>query len=231
MRKKSLLDNFVLEVGLRLKAIRESRSLSVNDLSNLLGIKNTSYHKYERGENFPDKSVILALKRNFQINIHWLFTGEGEMILQTGGAADMSNFRPVPVIGQAACGSSGRILDEAIEGYKAFEIRFLKKFHNPCLTRAKGDSMLPMITEGDLLLCDRDVDKRLRPDPRHMYLVDHPDGADEVAIKVKKLSFSGRTLTLIPLNPAYPPIAIDVTGKSILDIVLGQIVWIGRELG
>ncbi len=90
--------------------------------------------------------------------------------------------------------------------------------------------MLPTIADGDLLLCDRDTYKRQHPDPKRIYLVNHPDSIDEVAIKVKKLSFFGKTLTLIPLNTAYPPIALDVTGKSILDIVLGEIVWIGREL-
>lgn len=213
-----------------MKSIREANGLSANDLANLLGIKNTSYHKYERGENFPDKAIIMALKNKFQINIHWLFTGEGEKFLPKRNVSDSSNFRLVPVIGAAACGSSGRVADKDIEGYKAFEISFISKFKDPALTRAKGDSMLPTITDGDLLLCDRDSYKRQHPDPKRIYLVNHPDSIDEVSIKVKKLSLSGKILTLIPLNPAYPSIALDVDGKSILDVVLGEVVWIGREL-
>lgn len=224
------MDNFILEVGARLKAIRESRGLSVNDLAELLGIKNTSYHKYERGENFPDKAIILELKNRFQINIHWLFTGEGDRFLQTRKTSESSNFELVPVIGAVACGSSGRILEKPIEGYKAFEIGFINRFKKPILIRARGDSMLPVIAEGDLLLCDRDENKLLRPDTKHLYLVNNPDKTGDVAITVKKLKISGRILILIPLNPEFLPVVMDVDGKSILDIVLGQVVWIGREL-
>jgi len=224
MKKNNNLDIFSGRLTHALEAVGKQK-----DVAKALGISIPTIIRYESGESTPDSKILSKLIALFKINIHWLLTGEGEMFLRARQSMDSSNFQLVPVIGAAACGSSGRVMDEDIEGYKAFEISFIRKFKNPALTRAEGESMMPVIADKDLLLCDRDENKRLRPDPNRMYLVNHPDG-EEAAIKVKKLSFSGRTLTLIPLNPAFPPVAVDVTGKSILDVVLGEIVWIGREL-
>ncbi len=218
------------EIGTRFRAFRIENKLSQKELAGKLGLQQSTIASIETAVTFPSLPITFFLVKNFNLSLNWLLTGEGEMFPRPRQVKDSSNFQLVPVIGAAACGSSGRILEKDIETYKAFEISFLKKFKNPVLTRAKGDSMLPVIAEGDLLLCDRDVYKRQHPDPKRIYLVNNPDRIDEVAIKVKKISFSGRTLTLIPLNPVFPPIAVDVDGKSILDIVLGQIVWIGREL-
>jgi len=227
-KSKFILDP--VEVGDRLRAVRDHKKLTIQALSRETGLSLGLISEAESGKNKPSPNLLFAFAKKYGVNLNWLLTNEGEMLLQAERLSNLSGFQLVPEIGPAACGGSGRILDEEIRGFKAFEINFLRKFKNPILTRAKGDSMLPVIADKDLLLCDRDVNKRMRPDPKHMYLVNHPDEANEVAIKVKKLSFSGRTLTLIPLNPAFPPVAVDVAGKSILDIVLGQVVWIGREL-
>ena len=232
MKIKFINANFEIntpETGSRLKLFRQSKNITLKELSKETGLSEGMISESENGKNKPSPNLMLALRKLYNMDINWLLTGEGEMLLRARQSMDSSNFQLVPVIGAAACGSSGRVMDEDIEGYKAFEISFIRKFKNPALTRAQGESMLPVIADKDLLLCDRDVNKRMRPDPKRMYLVNHPDG-EEAAIKVKKLSFSRRTLTLIPLNPAFPPDAIDVTDKSILDIVLGEIVWIGREL-
>lgn len=225
MKKEINLDSFSGRLTAALEAIGKQK-----DVAKALDISIPTIIRYENGESTPDSKVLSKLITLFKINIHWLLTREEDMFLRARQSMDSSNFQLVPVIGAAACGSSGRIMEEDIEGYKAFEINFIRKFKKPVLTRAKGDSMLPVIADGDLLLCDRDENKRMRPDPMRMYLVNKSDEADKVQIKVKKISFSGHTLTLIPLNPAYPPTTMDVHGKSILDIVLGQIVWIGREL-
>jgi transcriptional regulator with XRE-family HTH domain len=230
------IENIVLlnnpKIGERLKEVRKLAKLNQSEVSKLFGIIRQTYSRYENWERIPDAVFLTKFISHFNINANWLLFGieNMKMFKAPEKIVDMDNFCLVPEIGPAACGGSGQISYGEIRGFKAFEKSFLKKFYSPCLTRAKGESMLPVIADGDLLLCDRDINKRLQPDPKRMYLVNHPDDSDKVEIKVKKLSFSGRTLTLIPLNPAFPPMAMNVTGKSILDIVLGQIVWIGREL-
>jgi len=230
------IENFLLinnpRIGERLKEVRKLDGLNQDDVAKIFKIIRQTYSRYESWERVPDAAFLTKFISHFNINANWLLFGIENMRLfkESETMVDLRDFNLVPEIGPAACGQSGEIYDGDVKGFKAFEKRFLKKFYSPCLTRAEGESMLPVIADGDLLLCDRSVDKRQRPDPRRIYLVNHPDTIDEIAIKVKKLSFSGRTLTLIPLNPAFPPDAIDVTDKSILDIVLGEIVWIGREL-
>jgi transcriptional regulator with XRE-family HTH domain len=224
------LNNY--KIGERLKEARQQDRLNQEEVSMALGITRQTYIRYEKWERIPDVEFLTQFIFKFNIDANWLLFGIGSMRTpeKAKKITDSSNFQLVPVIGAAACGGSGRVLNKDIEGYKAFEISFLRKFKTPFLTRAKGDSMLPVIADGDLLLCDRDVYKLQHPDPKRIYLVNNPDSIDEVAIKVKKISLSKQTLTLIPLNPQFPPIVVDVDGKSILDIVLGQVVWIGREL-
>jgi SOS-response transcriptional repressor LexA len=217
-------------VGCRLKQLRKQINRSQAEFAENSPVSQSNIARIESGSLLPAVDLVSYLNVKLGVNPNWLLYGEGEMFLQSKRVSDSSNFQLVPVIGAATCGSSGRIAEKDIEGYKAFEISFIRKFKNPALTRAKGDSMMPTIADGDLLLCDRDPYKCQHPDPESIYLVNHPDSIDEVSIKVKKLILSKKTLTLIPLNPAFPPAAVDVTGKSILDIVLGQIVWIGREL-
>lgn len=230
-KKIKILDNSMkVEISKRFRAFRTENKLSQKGLADQLGLRQSTIASIETAVTFPSLPITLFLVKKFNLSLNWLLTGDGEMFPRPRQTKDSSNFQLVPVIGSAACGGSGRILERDIETYKSFEISFLRNFKNPVLTRAKGDSMLPVIADGDLLLCDRDTYKRQHPDPKSIYLVNSPDRIDEVAIKVKKISFSGRTLTLIPLNPQFSPIAVDVDGKSILDIVLGRIVWIGREL-
>lgn len=216
--------------GENLKTLRTTLNLTQEELGKKILVTKQVIYRYENGLIAPGLAHLNYLHDDLNVNLHWLLSGKGDMFLRPRQVTDSSNFQLVPVIGAAACGGSGKILEKDIETYKAFEIGFLRNFKNPVLTRAKGDSMIPVITDGDLLLCDRDPYKCQHPDPKSIYLVNHPDSIDEVSIKVKKLSLSRKTLTLIPLNPAFPPAAVDVTEKSILDIVLGRIVWIGREL-
>jgi len=227
------MQNWILNkksIGERLKQLRKQINRSQAEFAANSPVSQSNIARIESGSLLPAVDLVSYLNIKLGVNPSWLLYGEGEMFLQSKRVSDSSNFQLVPVIGAAACGSSGRVAEKSIEGYKAFEISFISKFKDPALTRAKGDSMLPTIADGDLLLCDRDSYKRQHPDPKRIYLVNHPDSIDEVSIKVKKLSLSGKILTLIPLNPAYPPIALDVDGKSIMDVVLGEIVWIGREL-
>jgi DNA-binding XRE family transcriptional regulator len=230
-KKIKFLDNSMkVDIGRRFRAFRIENKLSQKDLADELGLQQSTIASIETAVTFPSLPITFYIVKKFGLSLNWLLTGEGVMFPRAQQTSDFCNFQLINVVGIASCGSSGCVLDENIEGVKAFENSFINKFKKPILTRANGDSMLPVIHDGDLLLCDKDPYKIEHPDTKHLYLVNNPDTTEEVAITVKKLRLDGRLLTLIPLNPAYPPTVIDVDGKKIHNVVLGQVVWIGREL-
>ncbi|MDD3472877.1 MAG: hypothetical protein PHS86_08850, partial [Syntrophaceae bacterium] len=71
---------------------------------------------------------------------------------------------------------------------------------------------------------------RERPDTRHFYLVDNPEISEEVAISVKRVKLCAYRLVLVPQNPSHNISEIRIKGRSLLDIILGKVVWVGREL-
>ncbi len=139
-------------------------------------------------------------------------------------------YRLVPRVSPASCGTAGIIPSSEIEDWLAFKEDFLRKFHQPIVTVAVGESMEPLIYNGDVLLIDRNEEKRLNPSPSGLYLVNFPETSEEIAITVKRIAISGEKLFLIPINPNYPVQAVDLKERSILDTVVGEVVWIGREI-
>lgn len=86
--------------------------------------------------------------------------------------------------------------------------------------RARGDSMLPEIHSGDLLLCRR-LDRPLGPSDLGRIFV--ADTADGVLVKRLTAISPGDALTLRSLNPAYPDIAAPASALLALARVVAVI--------
>jgi len=79
----------------RLKSFRAHLNLSQKGLSAKLGISQVSYAKYELGKTEPSCNSFRLLA-GMGLNIHWLITGAGDMLLQTqGGERGCAENRPV----------------------------------------------------------------------------------------------------------------------------------------
>lgn len=89
------------------------------------------------------------------------------------------------------------------------------------LLPAKGDSMLPLIHDGDMMLVD-EADRR--PGTRGNIYVIRLDGA----LVVKRVSFRAGEATIASDNPDYPPIAPRPANEV---QVAGRVVWLSRALG
>lgn len=63
----------------RLKLIRKKLAVNQNEMSEKFGVSYRAYTSYERGERKPTIGLFKNLYRNFNINLNWLITGEGEM--------------------------------------------------------------------------------------------------------------------------------------------------------
>lgn len=114
--------------------------------------------------------------------------------------------------------------------------RHLKGDHLIAVTVARGaggESMEPTIRPGSVLVVDRGpkgegVPELLPADEGRVFLVKHPE---EEGMKVKRVYRSGSTLIFWSDNPTTKPRveAVPVKGRDLKAILLGRVVWVGRD--
>ncbi len=88
--------------------------------------------------------------------------------------------------------------------------------------RVAGDSMEPTLSNADLVLVDRSV-QRIGRDGLYIIAVE-----EDLLVKRCQIDLETRAVIVISDNPAYE--TIRVTDRDRLD-VLGRVVWLGRVLG
>ena len=136
------------------------------------------------------------------ISEEWLLTGEGEMKVPDKSLKPHYDAK-----------ASAGFMDSISEGKMSAEFRSM----TPGMKNydfsfdVTGDSMMPTIEDGDVLMCRKALD---RPNPPigKICVVDTKDG---VVVKVIK-NVNEETITLHSLNPAYRDYEID--HNSILDV-------------
>lgn len=67
----------------RLKQVRQELNLTQQDISNRLGISRSNLGTYETRDGEPGSAFISLFCREFNVNEHWLRTGEGDMFNET----------------------------------------------------------------------------------------------------------------------------------------------------
>lgn len=173
---------------------------SVQKFAEKCGISAPLLRKYVNG-SMPgfDKAVLMAEKAG--VSIEWLATGRGDMRPdQPGGGGD---FVLVPLYDQrAAAGHGAAARDEGPAGFFSFRRGWVRATlggdpSRLALMPAAGDSMEPLITDGDLLLVDLSV---TTPSGAGVYVLER--GGDLTVKNVHPLLSGG--LIIEPLNKSYP---------------------------
>lgn len=78
-------------MGDRIKVLRQSLGLTQQEFADRIGIKRGAIANYEIGRNISDV-VINSICRTFNVNEHWLRTGEGEMFIQVSRDQEIMDF-------------------------------------------------------------------------------------------------------------------------------------------
>lgn len=77
----------------RLRIIRKSLNLNQEQFASSLGLTQGGYSDIERGKNNISNKTKLSLKSVYNINLHWLETGSGEMFaVDIEEESDKANF-------------------------------------------------------------------------------------------------------------------------------------------
>ncbi len=110
--------------------------------------------------------------------------------------------------------------------YRYFVADYIKKFNSPILLKVGKNqrSMEPTILPGDLLLIDRRPVENLKKN--RIYAVNVPEEGGTI----KRCHKDEDKVLLIPDNPDYSNHIINVADRNISELIVGTVVWIGREL-
>lgn len=192
----------------RLKFAMNLRQMTQSDLSRAVGITPAAVKKWLEGKVLSPKATdCYVVSQALHVNLLWLVTGKGAV----DGDRPLSNEAFVALEKldlKASCGTGSPVAlpDAGIEllsvGRSWFETQFPRYLpENIKIVTAEGDSMSPMIEDGDLVFldvreasCDRDGVYFLMMD-------------DLFFIKRVQRTFGGR-LILISENPKYRDIEI-----------------------
>lgn len=146
--------------------------------------------------------------------------------------ADPSSLAHIPLHeALLSAGSGVENSAEHVVDYLAFSRGWLRKIGlspaNAVLARAKGDSMEPVIWDGDMLLIDRSKVEPPRVAKKERGARKAPIFAllDNGQAKVKRLQvLDGDVAILISDNPDHPPQYADTSALSII----GKVMWWGH---
>ncbi|MDZ7927886.1 MAG: S24 family peptidase [Agrobacterium sp.] len=148
-------------LGQRLRDIRKALGDQPREVfAKSLGISEKTLGNYERGDNEPDASVLLAYKEVYGVDVSWLLTGKGPMFSESAMSVPGADLVEIPLYDVQAAAGSGLIpKDDGQHNSVAFSRAFLRsigaKPESCIMLEAKGESMLPTIPDGAFMIVDQ----------------------------------------------------------------------------
>jgi len=86
-------------IGERIRLIRKKLGLTQKEFGERIGVIDRLVSKWEKGLNEPTSKSLKAIAQEFNVNLHWLLTGEGEMFIDKnkkgqGNFTEKANINP-----------------------------------------------------------------------------------------------------------------------------------------
>ena len=211
---------------------------SADRLARATGVSPSAFRKWLKGEAEPSRDRLVALAGTAGVSVAWLAQGEGpepDLVSLDARArspdlaagAERSQFHLLPKTAKAAAAGSGEHTSDGATEFIGFRHDWLRATFNRepddvILETAIGDSMEPLIGNGDLLLVDT-TDQSVRN--FGVYVIEL---RTERLVKRVQRKFDG-SLILISDNTRYQPEVI--TPDVATDVrVVGRVIWRGGGL-
>ena len=191
----------------RLKALRTSKGMTQDDLSEKLKISRSTIGMYERGNRQPDFDTLELIADFFNVDIDYLL-----------GRPDLGNISnlsfpaamPVPILGDI-CAGNGIFCEENFEGYFFVDQSIKADF---CV-RVRGDSMIDAcISDNDIAFIKKTYD--YKNNSVYAVLLN-----SECEATLKKVFWQGDTILLSPCNSEFEPMIVDASEVTILGECVG----------
>lgn len=214
---------------INIKARRNELQLTQTDLAKKLGYADKSMiAKIEAGSVDLSQSKILAFAEALNTTPSWLmgWDGDDRAPRSSGQPVPLSQSVPeagvrIPVFGSVRAGIPLDAITDILD-YEEIPQEMARGGEYFGL-RVKGDSMLPDIREGDIVIV------RQQPDVENGDTAIVLINGDEAT--VKRVMKSSSALTLIPANSQYAPMAFSMIDVVTMPVkILGKVVEIRRKL-
>ena len=189
------------EISARIIQKRREKGLTLNEVAMKVGVAASTIQRYENGSIKNFKAPVLnAIAAALGVTPEWL-CGKSQAdrsypMPRNVYPADLGDYARVPVIGRVAAGLACHA-EENIEYFEYASKDLIRSGSDYVYLKVVGDSMSPLIMEGDLVLvrCQEIVESG----EYAVVLIDNEDGV------VKKVNFGRNYIELISINPYYPP--------------------------
>jgi transcriptional regulator with XRE-family HTH domain len=147
-----------MEIGQRLRLVRESLNIKQGEFASMLGINQQNLSNYElEKRDIPDDVKVKILQ--IGVNLNWLLTGQGEMKMQ-----DVAPEENKPVKNHTHSGVPYFSIDAMAHVSETFEVfdqqpeyYISYKPFDDCTAYLPvyGDSMVPVISSGEIIAVKR----------------------------------------------------------------------------
>ncbi len=190
-------------VGERIKKLREERGITRQKLAEIVGVSTTSLYYIEKGINIPSSTLVAKIAEALGVTTDYLLglTDDPRPITERAGMKPLKG-KIIPVFDGAAAGNGGKYPD----GSSPVEyIQLPEGVMGEFGVKVYGDSMMPEIVDGDIVVVDRRLE--IRNNDRVVVILEDPHCLEPCAV-VKIYKEVNGSKYLISLNPAYPPILL-----------------------
>lgn len=172
-------------IGGRIKQLRQSRSITQKELSEMLYKSESTVRMWELGKSEPDLEMLKKIANFFNVSVDYLLN---DGLITKRGVK-------IPVFGNVAAGIPIDAITD-IEDYEEITEELAASGEYVAL-KIKGDSMEPKMSEGDVVIVR--VQPTIESGEIAIVLI---NGDNATCKKVKKTE---EGIMLISLNSAYEP--------------------------
>lgn len=203
----------------KLKKARVDANLSQAEMAEKLGLNVRTYGSYERGERDVSTALLRNICQVLNISSDELLDTRQPKPADTLTVLPAEKIHMIPVFGSVAAGFGAYASSDIIEYIPLYIENDCDVENTICIT-VKGQSMYPKIEEGDRIV----VRRQDSVDNGRIAVVMIGDEA-----VVKRVECEKNKLTLISINPEYPPRVIE--GKDLEDVrIVGLVQEVMKRL-
>lgn len=217
--------SFAPGIGRRLGELRGSASRE--EFAEAVGVSPATIGNYERGNRKPDAEFFAKVREATGASLDWLITGQKPDTVGQRGAPNQVAIPHFDI--EATAGDGAHILEDRDDGAVLVDRDWLAQFvslgRRVSMITARGESMEPVIRDGDVLLVEHDItDADVRAGG--VFVVTHHGG-----LKVKRLeAWAGGLRLSSDAGERYGEEIIpdDRIGEDL--VVHGRVFWTGGRL-
>ncbi|MFQ1876310.1 LexA family protein [Aeromonas veronii] len=230
-----------MKINERIKQTRKRLGYSQEILGSRVGVSRVSISQWERGENTPNGRYLNELASALGVTVDWLLTGSGDtpQLPAEHPTPGYHNVEPavipqgkrIPVISYVQAGNWREMCEQAttFDGNVEYVTASVDIGSCGFGLWLRGDSMLPLFKEGDLIIVDPDE----APQPGDYVVA--KNGSNEATFKKYRprgIDETGQEVfELVPLNDDYPTMHSDRQHIQIIGVMVEHRTFRKRQTG